>query len=155
MTICHKNLDAPHAAGDGPAVGPGNTGRTWRERGMPPVFARADIGSMIGAENAETRRPGTASPVAPDPATLSDTELDRLRRRLEQEERTVSRRRAVMHDRIDFVHGGGGGSGHAVTSQLAELQRRENEITEQRRVLHEQIDALRAEASRRRNQNAG
>jgi hypothetical protein len=91
---------------------------------------------------------------APDPTTLTDAELNGLRRRLEQQEQTVSRRRAVTHDRIDFVRGGGAGPGDAAAGQLADLERREREITEERRVLHEQIDAIRAEISHRRNVRA-
>jgi hypothetical protein len=85
----------------------------------------------------------------PDPATMTEAELNGLRRRLEQQEQTVSRRRAVMHDRIDFVRSGGG-SGNAAAGQLEDLVRREQEIAEERRLLHEQIDAIRAETSRRR-----
>ena len=91
----------------------------------------------------------------PDPATMSDSELNSLRRRLEQHERTVSRRRASMHNRIDFVRSGGGFGNPEAAGQLEDLQRREHEITEERRQLHEQIDALRAESSRRRNLSVG
>ena len=91
----------------------------------------------------------------PDPATMSDSELNSLRRRLEQHERTVSRRRASMHNRIDFVRSGGGFGNPEAAGQLEDLQRREREITEERRQLHEQIDALRAESSRRRNLSVG
>ena len=76
---------------------------------------------------------------------MSDSELNSLRRRLEQHERTVSRRRASMHNRIDFVRSGGGFGNPEAEGQLEDLQRREQEITEERRQLHEQIDALRAE----------
>ena len=93
--------------------------------------------------------------VAPDPATLTDAELNSLRRRLEQQEQTVSRRRATLHDPIDYGRSGGGGVGDAAAGQLEDLQRREPPITDERRQLHEQIDALRAETSRRRNHSVG
>jgi hypothetical protein len=94
-------------------------------------------------------------PRTPDPSVLSDAELSELCRRLVQQETSVSKRRAAMHDRIDFVRGGGAGFGELATGQLESLQLREHDIAEQRRLLHEQIDALRAEASRRRNSDAG
>jgi hypothetical protein len=85
---------------------------------------------------------------------MTDAELNGLRRQLEQREQTVSRRRAVLHNRIDFVRSGGGAA-NAATEQLADLERREHEIAEERLLLHEQIDALRAETSRRRNVRVG
>jgi hypothetical protein len=85
-----------------------------------------------------------------DPSTLSDVELEHLFRRLEAAEKTISRRRAVLHDRIDFVRGGVSSEIFAAGDQLEALQRREQEIAEERRVLHEQIDELRAERGRRR-----
>jgi hypothetical protein len=85
-----------------------------------------------------------------DPATLTDIELEHLFRRLEAAEKTISRRRAVLHDRIDFVRGGVSSEIFAAGDQLEALQQREREIAEERRVLHEQIDALRAERGRRR-----
>ncbi len=85
-----------------------------------------------------------------DPATLSDADLERLFRRLEASEKTISRRRAVLHDRIDFVRGGVSSEIFAAGDQLEALEQREREIAEQRRLLHEQIEVLRAERGRRR-----
>lgn len=85
-----------------------------------------------------------------DPALLPDTELARLLRRLEATEKTLSRRRAVLHDRIDFVRGGVSSEIYAAGDQLEVLQQREREIAEERRLLHERIDALVAERGRRR-----
>lgn len=90
------------------------------------------------------------APVWADPATLSDTDLERLCHRLEAAEKTVSRRRAVLHDRIDFVRGGVSSQIFAAGDQLEALEQREREVAEERRALHEHIDAARAERSRRR-----
>ena len=92
----------------------------------------------------------TGETVWADPATLSDGELAHLLRRLEAHETTVSRRRAVLHDRIDFVRNGVTSEIYAAGDQLDALQQREREIAEERRVLHERIDAVRAERNRRR-----
>lgn len=99
--------------------------------------------------NASARAAGDTTAWA-DPSTLSDVELEHLFRRLESAEKTVSRRRAVLHDRIDFVRGGVSSEIFAAGDQLEALERREREVAEERRVLHEQIDAVRAERSRRR-----
>lgn len=97
-----------------------------------------------------SRRAAGDPPSWADPSTLSDVELEHLFRRLEAAEKTVSRRRAVLHDRIDFVRGGVSSEIFAAGDQLEALEQREREIAEERRVLHEQIDAVRAERGRRR-----
>mgnify|MGYP003526590434 CR=1 FL=1 len=89
-------------------------------------------------------------PVWVDPSTLSDGELTKLLRRLEGNEKTLSLRRAVLHDRIDFLRNGVVSEIYAAGDQLETLQQREREIAEERRVLHERIDAVRAERGRRR-----
>lgn len=99
--------------------------------------------------NASTPAVGR-SPAWTDPSTLSDADLERLCRQLEAAEKTVSRRRAVLHDRIDFVRGGVSAEIFAAGDQLAALEQREREIAEERRALHEQIDSARAERNRRR-----
>jgi hypothetical protein len=85
-----------------------------------------------------------------DPTALSDAELGRLLERLEREERTVSRRRSALHNRLDFVRAGGFASAGSETDDLTLLLETEHELSEQRHLLHRQIDALRAERSRRR-----
>jgi len=99
--------------------------------------------------NATTPAPG-GTPAQVDLSTLSDGELTRLLRRLEGGEKTLSRRRAVLHDRIDFVRNGVASEIYAAGDQLDALQRREREIAEERRLLHERIDTVRAERSKRR-----
>ena len=88
--------------------------------------------------------------VGADLSTLSDGQLTQLLRRLESEEKTVSRRRAVLHDRIDFVRNGVASEIYAAGDQLEALLQREQRIAEDRRVLHERIDEIRAERSKRR-----
>lgn len=88
----------------------------------------------------------------PDPATLPDADLDELLHALESEERLLSRRRNVLHDRIDFV-GTGGAQNGAAESQMAALQVRERELAQHRRTLHVRIDALRLERGRRRDEH--
>lgn len=89
-------------------------------------------------------------PLWVDPSTLSDGELTHLLRRLEGNEKRVSRRRAVLHDRIDFVRSGVSSEIYAAGDQLEALQQREREVAEERQMLHERIDAVRAERGRRR-----
>ncbi len=86
----------------------------------------------------------------PDPSTLPDAELDELLHAMESKERSLSRRRSVLHDRIDFVAAGGAQNGVA-ESQMAALQVREREIAQHRHTLHVRIDALRLERGRRRD----
>ena len=80
---------------------------------------------------------------------MSDTVRDLPR--LEQEERAISQRRRRLHERIDFIQGGGfADSGDQ--ERLARLQAEEREVSRQRHELHERIDALRAQVG---NQSAG
>ena len=85
-----------------------------------------------------------------DPSTLSDGELTQQLRRCEGTEKTLSRRRSVLHDRIDFLRSGVTAEIYAAGDQLEVLQARERQIAEERRLLHERIDALRAERGKRR-----
>jgi hypothetical protein len=64
------------------------------------------------------------------------------------QERSLSRRRARLQDRIDFVRGGGSGTGGANASaeQLETLLKMEKELSDRRRLLHSQIDSLRQHA---------
>ena len=85
-----------------------------------------------------------------DVTVLTDAELGSLLIRLEREERDVSKRRARLHDRIDFVQAGGFAAAGSADEQLASLRVSEHELSERRHVLHGEIDELRAERSRRR-----
>ena len=67
----------------------------------------------------------------------------RLLARLESEERSVSSRRRRLHDRLDFMRGGGAVPS-ADEEQLRKLEEEEREVSARRRELHVEIDALRA-----------
>ena len=84
-----------------------------------------------------------------DVSGLSDAELEALLEQLESEEHAASRRRATLHNRIEFVHGGGGASPEQAAAQLATMRESEREVSDRRLILHRQIDELRAERSRR------
>jgi hypothetical protein len=62
---------------------------------------------------------------------------------LEQEERSISKRRARLLDRIDFLRNGGADS-DAAQEQLRLLVAEEAEVSARRRELHHQIDELRS-----------
>jgi hypothetical protein len=91
----------------------------------------------------------STSPRVDDVAALSDADLDALLEQLESEEQVTSRRRASLHNRIEFVHSGGGASPDQAAEQLALLHASERELSDRRLILHRQIDELRAERSRR------
>lgn len=63
---------------------------------------------------------------------------------LNEEERVVSTRRRRLHDRIDFLRGGGM-SGPDGEAMLAHLLEEEKDVSNRRRELHALIDARRAE----------
>lgn len=87
------------------------------------------------------------APTSPDYATLTDAELERELLRLEQGERAVSRRRSVLHDRVDFRRAGSTAEG---VGELETLEQREREISAERLRIHEAINAVRAEVTARR-----
>lgn len=82
---------------------------------------------------------------------LSDADLSALLERLEAAETTASKRRMMLHNRIEFVHSGGGAAPELATEQLASMQASERELSDRRLILHQKIDELRAERSRRLN----
>jgi hypothetical protein len=96
-----------------------------------------------------TPEPVELEPVPFDPTALTDDELTALLAKLEGEEQTASRRRGSLHNRIEFVHAGGGASAEMAADQLASMQTNERDLSGRRRALHLQIDLLRAERSRR------
>lgn len=83
-------------------------------------------------------------------AGLSDGELERLLEQLDDDERRISRRRASLHSRIDYLHGGGSGFGADVMAQIQVLTADERRISDERHALHRRIDVLRDELRRRR-----
>jgi hypothetical protein len=62
---------------------------------------------------------------------------------LESEERAVSSRRRRLHDRIDFMRGGGAVTSSDGDGQLQKLLDEERELSVRRRELHAEIDAIR------------
>jgi hypothetical protein len=64
--------------------------------------------------------------------------------KLQTEERSVSRQRTRLQDRIDFIRSGGGGSASAsqVEEQLRALLDKERALSERRAALHSQISEL-------------
>jgi transposase InsO family protein len=72
----------------------------------------------------------------PPHASPTDPELARL----EEEERSLSRRRANVHERIGFV----AGSGAAAEGQLEALMAEERELAARRKAVHDAIEQHRA-----------
>lgn len=68
---------------------------------------------------------------------------------LRKEERSVSARRTLLHNRIDFLRAGGGGDPETTGELIAELERQERELSARRRELHEQIELATAELAQR------
>jgi hypothetical protein len=64
-------------------------------------------------------------------------------RELEELERSLSKERTRLQERIDFVRGTGAGD-PTVAKQLEQLEARERALSHRRRALHRQIDAARA-----------
>ena len=64
-------------------------------------------------------------------------------RELEELERSLSRQRTRLQERIDFVRGTGAGDPTG-EEQLKQLEARERDLSQRRRALHRQIDAARA-----------
>jgi hypothetical protein len=85
-----------------------------------------------------------------DWTALPERQLLELLDQLEREERRVSRRRNVLHERIEFLRAGGFASAKPESDDLALLLEHEHELSQRRHELHLQIDELRAERSRRR-----
>jgi predicted nucleic acid-binding Zn-ribbon protein len=93
---------------------------------------------------------GHFDPRADDTAALSDGDLEQLLEQLDEEERRISRRRASLHSRIDYLHGGGSGFGPDVMEEMQALTADERRISDERQALHRRIDVLRDELRRRR-----
>ena len=62
---------------------------------------------------------------------------------LEELERSLSKQRTRLQQRIDFVRSSGTAD-PAAADQLRELEKRERELSQRRRALHRQIDTARA-----------
>ncbi len=71
-------------------------------------------------------------------------DLDRLLEQLDEEERHLSKRRARLHARIEYLAANGNADGSPATpEQLEELDEREREMSKARKDLHARIDELR------------
>ena len=67
---------------------------------------------------------------------------------LEREERRISKRRARLHDRIDFYRASGHADGSPMSpEELEELSRQERDLSKARKDLHRRIDVLRQRSS--------
>ena len=71
-----------------------------------------------------------------NPLTPLSRDLDALLEELEAEERSLSRQRRILHDRIDLS---------VDDTYRDEFREQEREVSERRRELHVRIDALRSE----------
>lgn len=79
-------------------------------------------------------------------AITGPDDLDRLLAQLEEEERLLSKRRARLHDRIDFLRANGNADGTpASPEQLEALDEQERELSKARKDLHARSDELRAQ----------
>ena len=69
---------------------------------------------------------------------------DELLSKLQAEEQSLSRQRARLQDRIDFIRAGGSGSASAVQveEQLRLLLEKERKLSERRSEVHSQISEL-------------
>ena len=104
----------------------------------------------------------------PDLQSLSDDELSVLLTQIEEAEEEISRRRRVLHGRIDILRAErtsrlkaqvAAGSFHAPSpatldddelwAEIRRLEKEEDDISLSRRVMHAQIDIIRAERKKR------
>ena len=59
---------------------------------------------------------------------------------MRKDERSLSARRTRLHNRLDFLRGGGGGDSVETAEQIAALEREEQELSRERHELHERIE---------------
>jgi hypothetical protein len=81
-------------------------------------------------------------------AALSDDELSALVAETGGRERSLSKKRSRLHDRMDFLRGGGADSTVAA-EQLRGLEAEERTLSDERRSAHNLLEALSAERVRR------
>lgn len=82
-------------------------------------------------------------------ASLTDGALTALLRRAEEEERSMSHHRRVLHARIDNIHSGTGALPEPDAELLSALQQEERALSAVRLQLHLWITELRLERGRR------
>jgi predicted nucleic acid-binding Zn-ribbon protein len=88
-------------------------------------------------------------------ASLSNRTLRSMLDGLEEEERVLSRRRRLLHDRIDELQGRQGDRPGHDPDTLGSLQYNESRLSERRLHLHQRIAELRIEIGQRRRSLAG
>jgi hypothetical protein len=86
-----------------------------------------------------------------DPTVLSDGDLDRLVDDLTGQEASLSKKRARLHDRMDFLRGGGSAHTPSAAEQLRVLESEERAVSDERREIHLELATLVEERKRRRN----
>src|SRR5688500_12462513 len=74
-----------------------------------------------------------------------DVEPSRRRSELNEEERSLSARRARLHDRIDFLRSGGGGPVSEVATLVEQLEEEARLLSQRRSEVHQEIELLRAD----------
>jgi hypothetical protein len=84
-----------------------------------------------------------------DPKTLDSAALDELVATLFAEEKRISAKRTTLHQRIDFLKGGGYAHLDASAEQLTTLQEEDRLLSEQRAEIHSRVDAAVAEQRNR------
>lgn len=78
---------------------------------------------------------------SPEPA-----EVPKQLTELEEAERSISARRLRLHDRIDFLRGGGTADAGSSAETLELLLEKEKQLSAERLALHDRINELRAAA---------
>ena len=77
-------------------------------------------------------------------------EASRRLAQLNDEEHSLSTRRARLQDRIDFLRAGGGGPVDEAGELIQQLEREERELSQRRHEVHGQIELARTELRRPR-----
>jgi predicted nucleic acid-binding Zn-ribbon protein len=81
-------------------------------------------------------------------ADRNAVEASRRLWQLNEDERSLSARRARLQDRIDFLRAGGGGPLEEVAGLIRELEHEERELSRRRQELHEEIELARSRSPR-------
>jgi hypothetical protein len=87
-----------------------------------------------------------------DPTSLSNAALDQLVATLFAEEKRISAKRTTLHQRIDFLKGGGYAHLDASAEQLTTLQEEDRQLSVARQEIHSRVDAAVAEQRNRGSQ---
>jgi len=95
----------------------------------------------VGGRAAPAVNSGTLSA---DTGSVPAGPYDDALKELEELERSLSRQRKRLQDRIDFLRTRGGAPDPVTRDQLLRLREQEQEVSARRRALHRQIDAARA-----------